>query len=91
MTDIQWSHDASEHNPPQDHRWHRQWNFVIADFQTPSDRFSCLVTNKLTIQLMPERDTVLKMMTAPERLEEVTASLTSVTAERVGLEHTETL
>ena len=30
---------------------------MTADFQVPGDRFSCLVTDKLTIQLMPERDT----------------------------------
>ena len=30
---------------------------MTADFQVPGDRFSGLVTDKLTIQLMPERDT----------------------------------
>ena len=62
---------------------------MIAVFQIPCDRFSCLATDGLTIQLMPGRDTVLKMMTAPGRLEEVVASLATTSRKTGGLRHVE--
>ena len=58
---------------------------------SPMELHDCRLPDSLTIQLMPERDTVLKRMTAPGKPEEVLASLTTVTEERIGLEHTETL
>ena len=40
---------------------------------------------------VPERDTVLQVMTAPGGLEVVIASLTTATQEKVSSEHVETL
>ena len=58
---------------------------MFKDLRIPRDRFSQLVTDELTIQLMPERDIVWKMMTTSGRLEKVAASLTTSREKRLSL------
>ena len=67
---------------------------VINKLTNKLDWSSWTHTNEAPVEevlVVPERETVLQVMTAPARLEAVTATLATATKEKVGSEHVETL